>query len=80
MEISAKTVLVAGIDVAANRFEGELFFLGDANEWVSVGRIVSADPRRFSHELDCLPAPTASRSHAFNDRPWLRQKKGRAAQ
>ena len=80
MENTRNTILVAGIDVAANRFEGEIFVLGDANEWASIGRIVSADPLRFARELDCVPASIASRSHALNERPWLRQKKGRAAQ
>lgn len=79
MEENAKSVFVAGIDVAVNRFEGELFVVGQGGEFVSVGmpRIGFSTPR-FMPPYDGFGCRSMIRAQV--ERPWLRQKNGRGAQ
>ncbi len=70
MEKTAETTLVAGIDVQRDRFE--IAVIG----WAQVGRT--------AHQMAWLLrelGPFSPRSvRPTSPRPWLRQRKGRAAQ
>lgn len=80
MEIGEKILLVGGADVALNRVEMDVFVRGNDGEWLPIGRVFRG----------CSPQPKVcvradawlvdrEFSRGFNSRPWLRQRKGRAA-
>ena len=80
MEIEQKTVLVAGIDVVMNRFEGEILTIDRIGNWAPIGRCTMS-PRVYKSDragllfgpLEVVEAPPGR----VNSRPWLGRKKGR---
>ena len=90
MENNQQTVLVASLDVAVNRYEGEILIIGHDGNWHSLGN----GPIRATSKIvirtnlapsisisDLLPSRLCfAAESASNPRPWLRRNKGRAHQ
>jgi hypothetical protein len=78
MNSGENAVLVAGVDVAMDRFEGEVLLLDGAGNWRRVGfgilhtGVLNSSHQCLAQGIETVEAPTSTR-------PWLRQKKGRAA-
>lgn len=85
MEIIEKTLLICGADLSLNRVEMDVFVRGVDGEWVSVGRAAPLNFGNIKLRPDaCFPATASlvetTPSRYLSSRPWLRSKKGRAAQ
>lgn len=81
MESIANSVLVAGIDVAEDRFEGQVYLIGPGMLMAPVGHtpmfvgvigfLGRALAPAFSSDVSCCQLTSG--------RLWLRRKKGRSA-
>lgn len=76
-----RTVLVTGIDVANDRFEGQIYMIGPGMRMARLGHapmfvgVIDFSSRALevaasSQGACCIPV---------SDRPWLRRKKGGAS-
>ena len=88
MENNQQAFLVASLDVAENRYEGEILIIGHDGNWHSLGDGSIRATSKIVIRTDLAPSVSDllpgrlcfAHESASNPRPWLRRNKGRAHQ